>query len=72
MLLISHLAPNPLMKWVLLAVGIAVVAVAVLGTGIVGLGTTHYCTPPIGHITPMIISGQTSPFRVGVIPLCGS
>jgi len=40
------------MKWVL-AIGIlAVVAITVLGVGMVGM--THYCTPPIGHITPMI------------------
>ena len=42
------------MKWAVLTIGIAIVAIAILGTGIVGLGTTHYCMPPIGHITPMI------------------
>jgi len=42
------------MKWVLLAIGILAV-VAVVGMGIVGLSTTnYYCTPPIGHITPML------------------
>jgi len=41
------------MKWVL-TIGI-LVAIAVLGTGIVGLGTTHYCMPPVKHgFTPMI------------------
>ena len=46
------------MKWAILAIGIlAVVAitVAVLGTGIVGLGMAHYCMPPVKHgFTPMI------------------
>jgi len=28
------------------------ITVTVLGVGMVGM--THYCTPPIGHITPMI------------------
>jgi len=52
--LISHLNTSPFMKWVVLAIGIlAVVAIAILG--IVGLGTTHYCTPPVKHgFTPMI------------------
>jgi len=39
------------MKW-LLTIGIAIVAITILG--MVGLSTTHYCMPPIGHITPMI------------------
>jgi ABC-type multidrug transport system permease subunit len=53
--LISHLNTSPFMKWLLLTIGIlAVVAIAILGTGIVGLGMAHYCMPPIGHITPMI------------------
>jgi hypothetical protein len=49
------------MKWVL-AIGIAIVAmtVAVLGVGMVGM--THYCMPPIGHITPMIINNKPRPF----------
>jgi len=48
------------MKW-LLTIGIAIVAIAVLGTGMVGLSTTHYCMPPIGHITPMICRIPTPP-----------
>ena len=63
MLLISHLAPNPFMKWLLLTIGIlAVVAIAILGTGIVGLGMAHYCTPPVKHgFTPMICRIPTPP-----------
>ena len=42
------------MKWVL-AIGIAVVAITVLGMSIVGLGMTHYCIPLATHgFTPMI------------------
>ena len=50
------------MKWVVLAIGIlAVVAITVLGMGTMGLGMTHYCMPPIGHITPMICKTPTPP-----------
>jgi hypothetical protein len=46
------------MKWAVLTIGILAVAmtVAILGTGIVGLGMTHYyCMPPVKHgFTPMI------------------
>jgi hypothetical protein len=45
------------MKWAVLTIGILAVAmtVAILGTGIVGLSTTHYCMPPVKHgFTPMI------------------
>jgi len=42
------------MKWAVLAIGILAVT-AILGTGIVGLSTTHYCMPPVKHgFTPMI------------------
>jgi len=45
------------MKWAVLTIGILAVAmtVAILGMGIVGLGMTHYCMPPVKHgFTPMI------------------
>ena len=43
------------MKWAVLVIGILAVT-AILGTGIVGLGTIHhYCMPPVKHgFTPMI------------------
>jgi len=41
------------MKWAVLTIGIAVAAI--VSVGIVGLGTTHYCMPPVKHgFTPMI------------------
>jgi hypothetical protein len=49
------------MKWVL-TIGILAVAIAVLGMGTVGLGTTHYCMPPVKHgFTPMICKIPTPP-----------
>ena len=49
------------MKW-LLTIGIAVVAITILGMGMVGLSTTHYCTPPVKHgFTPMICRIPTPP-----------
>ena len=60
MLLISHLSPKQHMKWVVLTIGIlAVVAITVLGMSMVGM--THYCMPPIGHITPMICKTPIPP-----------
>jgi len=51
------------MKWVL-TIGILAVAmtIAVLGMGMVGM--THYCTPPIGHITPMICKTPLPPMPI--------
>jgi len=48
------------MKWLLLTIGILAV-VAILGTGVGMVGVVHYCTPPIGHITPMICKTPTPP-----------
>ena len=46
------------MKWVLT---IGILAVAILGTGVGMVGVVHYCTPPIGHITPMICKTPIPP-----------
>jgi len=40
------------MKWALLALVVVAIVVAVAAVGMVGIGS-YYCTPPIGHITPM-------------------
>jgi len=44
------------MKWAVLTIGIlAVVAITILGMGMVVLSTTHYCMPLATHgFTPMI------------------
>jgi len=47
------------MKWVLTIGILVVITVAVLGVGMVGV--VHYCTPPIGHITPMICKTPIPP-----------
>jgi hypothetical protein len=48
------------MKWVL-TIGILAV-VAILGTGVGMVGTTHYCMPPVKHgFTPMICKIPTPP-----------
>jgi len=42
------------MKWAVLVIGILAVT-AILGMGIVGLGTHYYCMPPVKHgFTPML------------------
>jgi len=55
------------MKWVL-AIGILAMMVVVLGVGIVGF-TTHYCMPPIGHITPMLCKVPIPPMPIKPMPI---
>lgn len=57
------------MKWAVLAIGILAV-VAILGVGIVGLGTTHYCMPPVKHgFTPMICKIPLPPMPLKPLPI---
>jgi hypothetical protein len=57
------------MKWVVLAIGIAVaMTVAILGVGMVGM--THYCMPLATHgFTPMICKIPLPPIPLKPLPI---